>query len=199
VPKLVADPPRVLVTGVLLFAAVGLLIAALSTGHVGLAWGSVALSAIAAAMILRRWRRSWLTRQDAPEDESALLLEEEPDDVELGAQPVAPRPVTSAQNIDQGSASAEPTGDESGNATPSEEETDAADLLVVYELTDEVLVVDEHPRYHLTRCRWPEHARTERLPVREARELGFTPCGRCQPDTTLARKHRAARASTGGG
>jgi hypothetical protein len=189
----------VLVTGVLLFAAVGLLIAALSTGHVGLAWGSVALSAIAAAMILRRWRRSWLTRQDAPEDESALLLEEEPDDVELGAQPVAPRPVTSAQNIDQGSASAEPTGDESGNATPSEEETDAADLLVVYELTDEVLVVDEHPRYHLTRCRWPEHARTERLPVREARELGFTPCGRCQPDTTLARKHRAARASTGGG
>jgi hypothetical protein len=200
VPKLVADAPRVLVTGVLLFAAVGLLIAALSTGHVGLAWGSVALSAIAAAMILRRWRRSWLTRQDAPEDESALLLEEEPDDSELGVQPVVPRPVTSAQDVDPGSASAEPTGDaESGNATPGEEETDAADLLVVYELTDEVLVVDEHPRYHLARCQRPDQARAERLPVREARELGFTPCGRCRPDTTLARKHRAARASAGGG
>lgn len=218
-PKLVADAPRVLVTGVLLFAAVGLLIAALSTGHVGLAWGSVALSAIAAAMILRRWRRSWLTRQDAPEDESALLLEEEPDDVELGAQPVAARLVTSAQNADPGSPSAEltvRTGDSqpggsspvddspvsdnpAGDAVPAEEDTDAADLLVVYELTDEVLVVDEHPRYHLARCPRPDQARAERLPVREARELGFTPCGRCRPDTTLARKHRAARASTSGG
>ena len=211
-PKLVADAPRVLVTGVLLFAAVGLLIAALSTGHVGLAWGSVALSAIAAAMILRRWRRSWSTRQDAAEDES-VLLEEEPDDVELGGQPVGARPVTSAQNVDQGSASAEPTvqtgdsqpgdspvdGSPVGVAVPGEEDTDAADLLVVYELTDEVLVVDEHPRYHLARCQRPDQARAERLPVREARELGFTPCGRCRPDTTLARKHRAARASTGGG
>jgi hypothetical protein len=217
VPKLVADAPRVLVTGVLLFAAVGLLIAALSTGHVGLAWGSVALSAIAAAMILRRWRRSWLTRLDAPEDES-VLLEDEPVQAELAGQDLESRLVASAQKVDQGSPSAEPTvqasdsrpgdspvddspvGDNPpGAAVPVEEDTDAADLLVVYELTDEVLVVDEHPRYHLARCQRPDQSRAERLPVREARELGFTPCGRCRPDTTLARKHRAARASTGGG
>jgi hypothetical protein len=198
VPKLVADAPRVLVTGVLLFAAVGLLIAALSTGHVGLAWGSVVLSAVAAVLILRRWRRSWLKSQDAPEDEP-VLLEDEPDE-----------PVTAAQEVDSGSVvperSLQSGGDsqvddaEAADAAPGEEDTDAADLLVVYELTDEVLVVDGHPRYHLTRCRWPDQAGAERLPVREARELGFTPCARCRPDTALARKHRGARAtSTGNG
>ncbi len=208
-PKLVADAPRVYVTGVLLLAAVGLLIAALGAGHVSLAWGSVALSAVAAVMILRRWRRSWLKRQDAPEEESDLLVEDESDPAELAGQHLAPRPVAVAQDGDPGSAVAESTvqpGDSEvgdspvGDAAPGEEETDAADLLVVYELSDEVLVVDEHPRYHLTRCRWPDQALAERLPVREARELGFTPCDRCRPDTTLARKHRGARAaSTGSG
>jgi len=194
VPKLVADAPRVFRTGVLLLAAVGLLIAALSTGHVGLAWGSVALSVVAAVMILRRWRRSWLARQDAPEDESDLLAEDESDAAE---QHLAPRPVAAGQDGDSGSAFAELGDSPAGDAAPGEEETDAADLLVVYELTDEVLVVDEHPRYHLTRCRWPDQEHAERLPVREARELGFTPCDRCRPDTTLARKHRGARAASG--
>ena len=103
-PKLVADAPRVFGTGVLLLAAVGLLIAALSTGHVGLAWGSVALSAVAAALILRRWRRSWLTRQDAPEDEPDLLAEEESDAAELAGQHLAPRPVAAGYDGDPGSA-----------------------------------------------------------------------------------------------
>lgn len=185
-PKPVADALDVLVTVVLLLAAVGLLIAALGTGHAGLAWGSVALSAVAAALILRRWRRSWLQRQDALEDELVLLLEDESVDAEPGEQSEA----------EPGSASGEDA--QPGDTEPGEEDTDAADLLVVYELTDEVLVVDEHPRYHLARCRCPDHARAERLPVREARELGFTPCDRCRPDTTLARKHRAARATAAG-
>lgn len=193
----------------LLLAAVGLLIAALGTGHAGLAWGSVALSAVAAALILRRWRRSWLQRRDAPEDELVLLLEDESIDAEPGEQPLRPvlappasaAPLPGAQEVEPGSASAEDAqlGEaQPGRTEPGEEDTDAADLLVVYELIDEVLVVDEHPRYHLARCRWPDRARAERLPVREARELGFTPCDRCRPDTTLARKHRAARATTAG-
>jgi hypothetical protein len=88
-------------------------------------------------------------------------------------------------------------GEEGESGEPGEEDTDAADLLVVYELNDEVLVVDEHPRYHLARCTWPDRERGERLPVREARELGFTPCDRCQPDAALARRRRAASATTG--
>ncbi len=60
------------------------------------------------------------------------------------------------------------------------------------ELSDEVLVVDGQSHYHLARCRWPDPAKTERLPVREARELGFGPCGRCRPDVEIVRRQRAA-------
>jgi hypothetical protein len=188
-------------TVVLLLAAVALLIAALGTGHAVLAWGSVVLSAGAAALILTRWRRSWVQHQDGPDDELIAPLEDESVDAEPGEQRGHSASMTGIQALEPGSASAEDAQAEDAqicHAEPGEEDTDAADLLVVYELVDEVLVVDEHPRYHLPRCRWPDQAHTERLPVREARELGFTPCERCRPDTTLARKHRAARATTTG-
>ncbi len=199
-PKLVANATGVRLTVVLLLAAVGLLIASLEPGRTGLAWGSVGLSAVAAAIILRRWRRSWLKRQDTPEDETVLLEDEPITDSEAGDVQRAPASVSPAQEAAQagGVVSSEVQVGEGqpDESRPAEEDTDAADLLVVYELTDEVLVVDENPRYHLARCRLPDHAQAERLPVREARELGFTPCGRCRPDTALARKHRASRATT---
>lgn len=204
-------------TVVLLLVAVGLLVAALGTGRMALAWGSVALSAVVAAMIVARWRR----RRDAPDVEPVVLLDDEPVDVAHvdplvgSAQDAAPvdaahgdQPVEPPQDavpVAESAASTRPdqVADaaelaDAEAAEPGEEDTDAADLLVVYELTDQVLVVDEHPRYHLTRCPWPDHARAERLPVREARELGFTPCDRCRPDTALARRHRVASATTGG-
>jgi hypothetical protein len=222
VPKLVTKALGGRVTAVLLLAAVGLLIAALGTGHAGLAWGSVALSVVAAAMILRRWRRSWLQSRDAPEDEPVLLPQDEPGAAEPGEPTRDSGSVTAVREISPGSVSVEndaapgvirtrPADAQYGDAgtqlgesqpddaPPGEEDTDAADLLVVYELTDEVLVVDEYPRYHLARCPWPDQACAERLPLREARELGFTPCERCRPDKTLARKHRTARATTTGG
>lgn len=198
-PKLVANATTgVRLTVVLLLAAVGLLIASLGPGRAGLAWGSVGLSAVAAAIILRRWRRSWLRGQDAPEDEIVLSEDEPITDAEAGEAQLASASVTSApeSSVQAGGVGDSPTKvaeDQSDGSQPAEEDTDAADLLVVYELTDEVLVVDENPRYHLARCRLPDHERAERLPVREARELGFTPCGRCRPDTALARKHRASR------
>jgi hypothetical protein len=76
---------------------------------------------------------------------------------------------------------------------PDEEETDAADLLVVAGLSYEVRVVDEHPRYHLAMCSFLMDKPTIPLPVSEARQLGFTPCLRCGPDAALAARHRAAR------
>jgi hypothetical protein len=196
-------------TVVLLLAAVGLLIAALSTGRSGLAWGSVGLSAVAAVIALRRWRRSWLQRRDAPEDEPVLLADEPITHAAGGDAPVYSASVTGVPRTGEGQAGGGEVGKaQTGQAhssetqadegPPGEEDTDAADLLVVYELTDEVLVVDEHPRYHLARCRWPDHERAERLPVREARELGFTPCDWCRPDKALARKHRATGATTAG-
>ena len=190
---------------ILLLAAVGFLVAALRAGHAGLAWGSVALSAVAAAMILWRWRRSWQQLQDSPDDQLALLADDSITDFETGEITRAPASVTAVGYTEAGSASPQQhvphdqiEGDEveESDGEPGEEDTDAADLLVIYELADEVLVVDEYPRYHLVRCRWARHERAERLPVREARQLGFTPCDRCRPDTILARKYRAGRATT---
>ncbi|MGH3984368.1 MAG: hypothetical protein ACRDST_17215 [Pseudonocardiaceae bacterium] len=203
----------------LLLVAVGLLIAALGTGHLALAWVSVALSAVVAALIVMRWRR----RRDEPEVEPVVLLDDEPADALPGDKPdesaqdaapnePSPQPasVTAAEHgdpaveaapvaSDKGAEAGEDieAGEEGESGEPGEEDTDAADLLVVYELNDEVLVVDEHPRYHLTRCTWPDHEQGELLPVREARELGFTPCDRCRPDAALARRHRTASATTG--
>lgn len=80
---------------------------------------------------------------------------------------------------------------------PPEEGTDAADLLIVSELDTQVLVVDEHPRYHLIECTWLASRDTIPIAVSEARELGFTPCSRCGPDGALAEGVRRRRKKSG--
>jgi hypothetical protein len=79
-------------------------------------------------------------------------------------------------------------GTRSGEAEPppDEEESAPADVEVVSGLDIEVVVVDEYPRYHLDDCSWLGERDTIRLPVREARKLGFTPCAQCAPDAHLA-------------
>jgi len=76
---------------------------------------------------------------------------------------------------------------------PAEESTDVTDAIAVSELADEVRVIDERPRYHLAGCRWVGERETIPLPVAEARELGFTPCAICTPDSRLATARRTAR------
>ncbi|WIX74948.1 hypothetical protein QRX50_25630 [Amycolatopsis carbonis] len=73
---------------------------------------------------------------------------------------------------------------------PAEENTSAEDLAVVKELEDEVVVVDEYPRYHLVDCPWLSGRDPIPIGVGEARQLGFTPCARCGPDAVLAAAHR---------
>lgn len=51
----------------------------------------------------------------------------------------------------------------------------------VADLTDEVVVVDGRPRYHAAGCQHLLGRESERLPVNEAVQLGFTPCGHCEP------------------
>ncbi|MPZ64670.1 MAG: hypothetical protein GEU83_03840 [Pseudonocardiaceae bacterium] len=193
------------VTSVLLLAAVGFLVVALVTGSIWLAWGSIAASAAAALVLLVRWWRLHWTRgrhrsagqapgpdhvgssQRAPEPATSQPDTSEPDT----PQPETPQPETPQPETPQpgGAAAARQPGE------PAEEDTDAADLLLVCEVDDEVLVVDERPRYHLPGCRWVGTRTTEALPVRQARELGFTPCAGCGPDAELATRHRAT--STG--
>jgi hypothetical protein len=92
-----------------------------------------------------------------------------------------------------------PAGDRAAGEPPSsggeppEETRDEQTAALVAGLDDEVLVVDEQPRYHVPGCRSLVAAPLIPLPAREAVELGFTPCGFCTPDRTLAGRHAAAR------
>lgn len=77
------------------------------------------------------------------------------------------------------------------SAEPDEEDADAADALAVAGSAHDVLVVDEHPRFHVDGCTWLAGRTTMSLPAREAVELGFSPCSRCAPSRTLASLARA--------
>jgi hypothetical protein len=63
-----------------------------------------------------------------------------------------------------------------------------ADGVSVARMPAEVLVVDGRPRYHMADCPHLVGRLTEPLPVAEAVELGFSPCGLCRPvDRLVAR------------
>lgn len=76
-------------------------------------------------------------------------------------------------------------------ADPPEETRDEATAAIVAGLQDEVVVVDERPRYHVSTCRSLLGRPIIPLPASEAVDLGFTPCGWCRPDHTLSSRHRA--------
>ena len=78
---------------------------------------------------------------------------------------------------------------------PPVEEVEVTDLSLVVALADEVLVVDEHPRYHVEGCRHLSGQETIPIPMDEARTDGFTPCGTCRPDATLAERVRSRKRS----
>ncbi len=53
----------------------------------------------------------------------------------------------------------------------------------------DVLVISGRPRYHVGGCEYVEgNDDSEPIELNEARELGFTPCGVCRPNETLARR-----------
>jgi hypothetical protein len=62
------------------------------------------------------------------------------------------------------------------------------DAVRIARMPAEVLVVDGRPRYHMADCPHLVGKLTEPLPVAEAVELGFSPCGLCRPvDRLVAR------------
>ncbi len=162
-----------------LLAAAGLLAVAVVTGVALWSWASFWASIAAAAVLVLRW----LLRVRAAR-RPVVLAGQKPDEDAEADEAVG-------ELADAAPRSAE------ADVDPGEEDTDATDLLVVSELTAEVLVVDEWPRYHLRRCRWLAGKPTIPLGVDEARQLGFTPCARCTPDAVLARRHRAAGTHSG--
>ena len=177
-------------------AAFALLVVALVSTQILWAWGSVALSVVGAAVLLLDWQRRRRAGARPSTGEVAVAGKTvDGGDDDSDADP---------QEDEGGPGESQATGDLESVATggvrigtnrddqqdsapePAEEDTDAADALVVSELTDEVLVLDERPRYHLAGCAWVGDRPTIPLPVNEARQLGFTPCAACTPDARLA-------------
>jgi hypothetical protein len=194
---------------VAVLAAFGLLVAALVSTHTLWAWLSVALSVAAAALLVADWwrrRRAAAAARAQADGEAPIAPEGSPDE---GTEGTAER-VTDTGGAGTGDAAeggsgeplgaaAAPLGDSAAPNVPAPddeppvEDTDAADVLIVADLTDEVRVIDERPRYHLASCDWLADRPTIPLPVREARQLGFTPCARCGPDRALAAAYRRTR------
>ncbi|MFC7548465.1 hypothetical protein [Plantactinospora sp. GCM10030261] len=86
-------------------------------------------------------------------------------------------------------APADPPSDAVPDADPVDEPAaqfvPATDADRVARLTDDVLVVDGRPRYHVAGCPHLVGRTSEPVPVNEALDLGFTPCSMCEPDTAL--------------
>jgi hypothetical protein len=258
----------------LVLVSFGLLVVALATTRTGWAWGSVATSAAAGALLGAEWlarRRAtraaepppgvpYLEGRFADEPEPGVLepLDEapaaEPDGdatpagatearigepsqeaAERDAEAQAPAGAAAAGAVaaapaepaadatpagpaaadgtpaepaagtpaEPAAAAATPVGQRAAStrwdfdpqAEPDEERTDVGDVIAIADLPDEVRVIDERPRYHLISCRWVGPRDTIPLPISEARELGFTPCAICRPDSTLAARRRKARAT----
>jgi hypothetical protein len=191
---------------VLVLAALGLLVTALITASSLWAWVSIGLSVLAGLILvadwLRRRRRSAAPAEPAPDEPVAEEpVSEEPPVDEHPAEPEQTVVIPAAGDLGDPADTPEPEEPETPAETkakagpeaetdPGVEETPADDIAVLADLEDEVVVVDEHPRYHLTTCVWLGTRDTIPIGVGEARQLGFTPCDRCRPDANLVAAHR---------
>ncbi|RBM20287.1 hypothetical protein DI005_13050 [Prauserella sp. PE36] len=176
---------------ILVLAALGLVVTALITANSLWAWISIGLSVLAGLLLVVDWlRRRAAARAQSPADAEPDAEGDEPGEKDAERE-------TTDEPTEEGQTALLPATGELKTVAgePAEEQTDAADLLVVSALETEVLVVDEYPRYHLGGCTWLESKDTIPLPVKEARDLGFTPCALCTPDATLAAEHREKRES----
>ena len=162
----------------LVLVAAGLFVAGLAQGSAALQWGSFASSATAAVVLAASAlaRRVAPRRALGPAVRSQVPADAGPEGAATGAHAVGHLPAGGVAGVE-----------------PPVEEVAVADLLLVLDLTTDVLVVDEHPRYHLRGCPHLAGAQTVPLPMVEARTDGFTPCAVCTPDHVLAERERTRR------
>jgi hypothetical protein len=177
----------ILAAGLLVLVGLGLFVGGLLTGETTLYWGCVAVCVVAAVLLFVARRQLGRAPGGAPTPPAgAKQGGTSPPAAEATAPP--PGAGTSAEPA---SAGAHGRPGELGD--PPVEEVEVTDLLMVVDLKDEVLVVDEHPRYHVAGCSYLAGRTTIPLPLDEARTDGFTPCAVCAPDRTLAQRARERR------
>ena len=179
----------ILAAALLILAGLGLFVAGIVTGVTVLYWACVAACVVAGVLLLVTWRR--MPRQTAPGASGC-------------GQPAPAREKVEARTAEEPRGrrrAGRRRGSRAGRAAerpdPGIEEVEVTDLLVVVDLKDEVLVVDEHPRYHVAGCSWLGGRETIPLPLDEARTDGFTPCAVCSPDRTLAERARQRKSAAG--
>ncbi|CAA9268119.1 MAG: FIG00816010: hypothetical protein [uncultured Blastococcus sp.] len=197
----------------LVLLGLGLFVGGVLTGETALYWGCVGACVVAAVLLLLARRKlgpsaptsdapaSDAPAPDAPAAGSQRTAAAEPD-AGPGAAPVTGAPAAGAAPLAQAPAPAGPDGAAAHAPRqelpdPPVEEVEVTDLLLVVDLRDEVLVIDEHPRYHVEGCRHVGGRATIPLPLDEARADGFTPCAVCAPDRTLAQRARDRKAASG--
>ena len=208
----------IVAAALLVLVALGLFVGGIVTGATALYWSCVAVSALAAVLLVLSLRQlgraaagtaavgtaavapppAHVTREAESAGEEMPVTHQ--DDVVPGRAGGTPSGRTSVTDGTAVLPPPEPTvvGElEEEDGEPPVEEVQVTDLLLVMDLHDEVVVVDEHPRYHLADCGWLHGRTTIPLPIDEARSDGFTPCGRCGPDRRLAAVERERRAGRG--
>jgi hypothetical protein len=203
----------ILAAALLVLTGLGLFVGGLLSGVTALYWGCVAVCAVAAVLLVAARRQmpralagSVAAAAPPPAEAapSAAPADRPTDAVGGGAvtdgaaaagataasstSPPSPPPSAS-------SAPSSPPAGAAGAGDPPVEEVEVTDLLLVVDLKDEVLVVDEQPRYHVAGCSHLAGRTPIPLPLDEARTDGFTPCGICGPDATLADRVRARKHS----
>ena len=208
----------ILAAGLLVLLGLGFFLAGVLTGTTVFYWVCVAVCVLAAVMLVAARRRIRLaeatpagtapagtapvtgaspTRTSAPDERPAVA---DPTPAEVpAAEAVAP----DAEPAPRAPAHAHPGPGAASAPSPADlkdppiEDVEVTDLLLVVDLKDEVLVVDEHPRYHLPGCRFLIGRTAIPLPMDEARVDGFSPCALCTPDRHLADRERARKHSGG--
>jgi hypothetical protein len=178
----------ILAAGLLVLLGVGLFVGGVVTGVDAFYWACV-LVCIAAAGLLIAARRQISTA--ASEATSATKAATTTGGATAGVLP-------ERNGGDDAAAAAQRIGEEppvEELRDPAVEEVEVTDLLLVVDLTDEVFVIDEHPRYHVEGCVHLRRRTPIPLPMDEARTDGFTPCAVCSPDRTMAERVRARRAA----
>ena len=190
----------ILAAGLLVLAGLGLFVGGILTGMTALYWGCVAACVLAAVLLYLARRKLGTTPAAAgkaePAAASTASTSSAPTSSTTSAAPAGgPEPAATSANGATAAPAAEPPPRVKDLPDPPVEDVEVTDLLMVVDLTDEVLVIDERPRYHLAGCKHLVGHTGIPLPLDEARTDGFTPCAVCAPDRNLAQRARERKAA----
>ena len=187
----------------LIVVAVVLLVLGLVNGSSGLLVGSIGTSLLAAVALVVGARQAAAARAGGYDEDEQDDSEEYEEPVsrsraareavrETVREPEQPARVRLAERVEPSgvtipaqAAVADIEDDEDPPDEPVAQRVAPSDAARIARMTTDVLVIDGRPRYHVAGCVHLLGRPHEPLPVNEAVELGFSPCGLCEPDSAL--------------